>query len=274
MPNIWFVTGSSRGLGRHIVLAALAAGDTVAATARNIDDLDDIVGRYGSRVMPLSLDVSDPEAVQAAIAKCMSSFGRIDYVVNNAGYANVASVEDIVMEDFREQVETNFFGTVYVSKAVVPIMRRQGSGHIFQVASIGSRITSVGLAPYQASKFAVRAFSLVLAQEVQPLGIQVTTLEPGGMRTEWAGSSMRIPAISPHYLQTVAPFARMLQDYSGNEPTDPKKVAQLIVDLAGRDGAPVELLIGQDAHEYALVAADEVAASDRKWKDLTTSVAY
>ncbi|NKL23386.1 SDR family NAD(P)-dependent oxidoreductase [Rhizobium leguminosarum] len=274
MPNIWFITGSSRGLGRHVVLAALDAGDIVVATARRASDLDDIVARYGARVMPISLDVSDPEAVRAAIATCMSTFGRIDYVVNNAGYANLASVEDMTADDFREQVETNFFGTVHVSKAVVPIMRRQGSGHIFQIASIGSRIASVELAPYQASKFAVRAFSLVLAQEVQPLGIQVTTLEPGGMRTEWAGASMRIPAISAHYLETVAPFARMLPDYSGNEPTDPKKVAKLIVSLAGRRDAPVELLVGDDAYAIAQAAADTVAASDKKWKGLTKSVAY
>lgn len=274
MPNIWFITGSSRGLGRHVALAALDAGDTVVATARRVSDLDDIVALYGARVMPISLDVSDPKAVRAAIARCMSMFGRIDYVVNNAGYANLASVEDMTTDDFREQVETNFFGTVHVSKAVVPIMRRQGAGHIFQVASIGSRIASVGLAPYQASKFAVRAFSLVLAQEVRSLGIQVTILQPGGMRTEWAGASMRIPAISAHYLETVAPFARMLRDYSGNEPTDPKKVAKLIVSLAGRRDAPVELLVGDDAYAIAQAAADIVAASDKKWKGLTTSIAY
>lgn len=274
MHKVWFVTGSSRGLGREVVLAALDAGDTVVATARTVRDLDDIVTRYGARVMPLPLDVSDPAAVQAAVADCLSRFGRIDHVVNNAGYANIASVEDVTMEDFREQVETNLFGTVYVTKAVVPIMREQGSGHIFQIASIGSRIASVGLAPYQASKFAVRSLSLVLAQEVQPLGIQVTAIEPGGMRTNWAGSSMRIPAISAHYQQTVGSFAKMLRDYSGNEPSDPRKVAKLIVDLAGRPDAPVELLIGQDAFEYAQLAADVVAASDKKWKELTTSVGF
>ncbi|MER2194753.1 SDR family NAD(P)-dependent oxidoreductase [Methylobacterium brachiatum] len=274
MPKSWFVTGSSRGLGRAIVMAALEAGHTVMATARNPGDLDDLVTRYRGRIIPYALDVSDAAAVGQAVADAKDTFGRVDVVVNNAGYASLASVEDMSQDAFADQMATNFFGTVHVSKAVVPILRAQGAGHIFQIASVGSRIASVGLSAYQAAKFAVRGFSLVLAQELAPLGIKVTILQPGGVRTDWAGSSMTIPAISEPYRQTVGPFAEMLRAGSGKEPADPRKVARAIVDLSGRDDAPVELLIGEDAYAYAQRAADAVAASDRAWKDLTVSVAF
>jgi NAD(P)-dependent dehydrogenase (short-subunit alcohol dehydrogenase family) len=274
MPKSWFVTGSSRGLGRAIVMAALEAGHKVMATARNPGDLDDLVIQYRGRIIPYALDVSDAAAVGRAVADAKDTFGRVDVVVNNAGYASLASVEDMSQDAFADQMATNFFGTVHVSKAAVPILRAQGAGHIFQIASVGSRIASVGLSAYQAAKFAVRGFSLVLAQELAPLGIKVTILQPGGVRTDWAGSSMTIPAISEPYRQTVGPFAEMLRAGSGREPADPRKVARAIVDLSGRDDAPVELLIGDDAYAYAQRAADAVAASDRAWKDLTVSVAF
>lgn len=274
MPRFWFVTGSSRGLGRDIVIAALEAGDTVAATARNPRNLDDLVEQYGDRVLPLALDVIDAAAAEQALTAAKVKFGRLDVVVNNAGYANLAAVEDIALDDFRKQVETNFLGTVYISKAAVPILRKHGAGHIFQIASVGGRIASVGLAAYQAAKFAVRGFSLVLAQEVAPLGIKVTTVEPGGIRTDWAGSSMQIPEISEPYRQTVGQFAKMLRDGSGHEHADPRKIARAIVDLAGKDDAPTEILMGADVYEYALNAAEAVAESDRKWKGVTTSVAF
>ncbi|GLH29088.1 hypothetical protein WSS15_17380 [Acetobacter pasteurianus] len=212
MSKIWFVTGSSRGLGRDIVEAALAAGDSVVATARKPADLDAVVAQYGDRVFPLALDVTDARAAQAAALRAKEHFGRIDVVVNNAGYANIASVEDITIEDFTQQVQTNFFGVAYVSKAVLPILREQGHGHIFQIASIGARIATPGLSAYQAAKFAVRGFSLALAQEMAPLGVKVTTIEPGGIRTDWAGSSMKIPPISAPYEQTVGTFAKMIRD--------------------------------------------------------------
>lgn len=274
MPKFWFVTGSSRGLGRDIVIAALETGDTVAATARNPKDLHDLVEQYGDRVLPLTLDVTDAAAVEQAVAEAKSKFGRLDIVVNNAGYANLAAIEDITLVDFKKQIDTNFFGMVYVSKAAVPILREQGAGHIFQIASVGGRITSVGLAPYQAAKFAVRGFSLVLAQEVAPLGIKVTIVQPGGIRTDWAGSSMDIPEISEPYQQTVGQFGKMLRDGSGTEHADPNKIAKVIVDLAGRDDAPTEILMGVDAYEYAQKAAEAVAASDMKWKDVTASVEF
>jgi NAD(P)-dependent dehydrogenase (short-subunit alcohol dehydrogenase family) len=273
MTKIWFVTGSSRGLGRQIVEHALEAGDAVVATARKPSQLDDLVARYGGRVLPVALDVSDNAAVIAAVRQGLTRFGRYDVVVNNAGYGNVAAVEDSDIGDFRAQIDTNFFGVVHVSKAVLPILRRQRSGHIIQVSSLGGRIATVGLGAYQSAKWAVGGFSTCLAQEVAPFGIKVTVLEPGGIRTDWAGSSMRVPPISEPYQQTVGAFAAMLRDASGREASDPAKVAALVVRLANREDAPLRLLLGTDAVQYAGMAARELAASDGQWRDISVSVA-
>ena len=160
----------------------------------------------------MALDVTDPDAAAAAVAAGAGAFGRLDVVVNNAGYANLASVEDITLADFRAQVDANLFGVVNVTKAALPILREQGSGHIIQVSSIGGRLATAGLSAYQAAKWAVGGFSEVLAREVGPFGIKVTVLEPGGMQTDWAGSSMRVPPVSQPYQPTVGVMARMHGD--------------------------------------------------------------
>lgn len=272
LSKVWFVTGSSRGLGRAIVENALAAGDRVVATARDTTKLDDLSARYGDKALTLPLDVTDVDAVRKTVQEGLKAFGRYDIVVNNAGYADLASVEDISLDDFRRQVDTLFYGTVHVTKAVLPTMREQGSGHIFQISSLGSRLASPGLAAYQASKWAVSAFSVGLAQEVAPLGIQVTSVEPGGMRTDWAGSSMAVPPISEPYQQTVGQFGEMLRQASGQEPAIPAKVAQVITDLAGRTDAPRRLLIGKDAVQYAAAEAAALAESDAAWREVSESV--
>ena len=194
--------------------------------------------------------------------------------MNNAGYANTVSVEDIDLDDFKRQVDTNLFGVVHLSKAVVPIMREQGSGHIVQIASVGARITSPGLSAYQSAKFAVRGFSLVLAQEIAPLGVKVTVVQPGGIRTDWAGASMEVPSVSPPYERTVGAFAKMLRNLTGNEATGPVELAEAIVDLAYQQNPPVDLLMGADAVEYAARAAEAVADADRKWRDFSVAVSF
>jgi NAD(P)-dependent dehydrogenase (short-subunit alcohol dehydrogenase family) len=271
MSKVWFITGSSRGLGRSIVEAALAAGERVVATARKPRQLTDLVAKYGERLLPVTLDVTDDGQVLQAVQTAHAHFGRIDVVVNNAGYGDVAAIEDVSLADFKAQIDTNFYGVVHVTKAVLPLLRQQRSGHIFQVSSLGGRIGSVGLAAYQSAKWAVGGFSTALAQEVAPFGIRVTVLEPGGMKTDWAGASMDIPPISPPYQQTVGAFAQMLRSASGKEPSDPRKVAQIVLHLAGRDDAPLRLLLGTDAVEYAGKSAEVLAASDRQWRDLSAS---
>jgi NAD(P)-dependent dehydrogenase (short-subunit alcohol dehydrogenase family) len=211
MSKVWFVTGSSRGLGLAIVEAALKSGASVIATARRPEQLQHLVERYGARAFPVALDVAHNSDVLKAVRAGHEKFGRIDIVVNNAGYADTSSVEDVNIDDFRAQIDTNFYGTVHVSKAVIPILRQQGSGQIFQISSVGGRLASPGLAAYQSAKYAVGGFSGVLGQEVAPFGVKVTVLEPGGMATDWAGSSMKIPPISESYQQTVGAFAEFLR---------------------------------------------------------------
>jgi NAD(P)-dependent dehydrogenase (short-subunit alcohol dehydrogenase family) len=272
MSKVWFVTGSSRGLGHAIVEHALERGDRVVATAREPEQLVDLVAQYGDRVKPVALDVTDAAQAQQAVRDAVEAFGRLDIVVNNAGYGDIAAVEDVSLEDFRRQIDTNFYGVVYVTKAVLPILREQGWGHIFQVSSLSARIGGVGLAAYQSAKWAVSGFSTGVAQEVAPFGVTVTVLEPSGMATDWAGSSMTIPPVSEPYQQTVGAFAEMVRDVSGNEPIDVAKVAQIVADLAGRDDAPLRLLLGADAVQYASDAAKQLAESDAKWREVSESI--
>lgn len=274
MSKVWFVTGSSRGLGRAIVTAALDAGDRVAATARDPRQLQDLVERYGNRVLPIALDVADDAAVRSAVKEAVDAFGRLDVVVNNAGYGDLVAVEDIALDDFKAQIDTNFYGVVHVTKAVLPMLREQGAGHLFQVSSIGGRVGSVGLAAYQSAKWAVGGFSTVLAQEVAPLGVKVTVLEPGGMRTDWSGSSMAIPPVSDPYLPTVGASAERRRAAAGTEPIDPSKVADVVRDLAGRDDAPLRLVIGFDAYALAAATAAAQAESDERWRAVSESVDF
>ncbi|HEY5357989.1 MAG TPA: SDR family NAD(P)-dependent oxidoreductase [Streptosporangiaceae bacterium] len=271
MSKVFFLTGSSRGLGREIAEAALAAGHRLVATARQPDALGDLVQRYGDQVLPVALDVTDFSAAQAAVAAGVAAFGRLDVVVNNAGYANLASIEDITVEDFREQVDTNLLGVVNVTKAVLPLLRRQGDGHIIQVSSIGGRLATAGLSAYQSAKWAVGGFSEVLAREVEPLGISVTVLEPGGMQTDWAGSSMRVPPVSEPYQATVGVMARLHQSGGGPVLGDPAKVAGVVLKVADMDKPPLRLILGSEAYTYATAAARVRAESDAALRDLTIS---
>ena len=221
-----------------------------------------------------TLDVTDPNAVQDAIDAGVQRFGRLDVVVNNAGYGDVASVEDVTHDDFRAQIDANFYGTYYVSKAAVPILRQQGSGHIFQISSVGGRVGNAGLAAYQSAKFAVEGFSEVLAQEVAPFGVKVTLIEPGAMRTDWAGSSMTIPDISEPYQPTIGALANMMRTFNGQQTGDPAKVAAAIVDVTRQPEPPLRLLMGADAYAIATKADLDRGRSDAQWRELTESIAY
>jgi NAD(P)-dependent dehydrogenase (short-subunit alcohol dehydrogenase family) len=272
MSKVFLVTGSARGLGRDLSEAILAAGHQLVAAARKPEQLDDLVVQYGERILPVTLDVTDIDAAEAAVKAAVGKFGRLDVVVNNAGYANLAAVEDITARDFREQVDVNLFGVVNVTKAALPVLREQGSGHIIQVSSVGGRIATAGLSAYQAAKWAVGGFSEVLAQEVGPLGIKVTVLEPGGMQTDWAGASMAIPPISEPYEQTVGQFAKLFRGTTGSEAGDPAKVAQVVLTVADLDEPPLRLMLGSDAVKYAGMAQQARAEDDAKWQDLSVSI--
>lgn len=272
MDRVFFVTGSSRGLGRQIVEAALAAGHRVAATARNPRSLDDLVARYGEQVTAIALDVTDPVAAQAAIDAAVEAFGRIDVVVNNAGQGDRVALEDTSIDTFRRQVETNFLGTVYVTKAALPVLRRQGVGRIIQISSLGGRIGSPGMTAYQSAKWAVGGFSEALAAEVAPLGIKVTVLEPGGMRTDWAGASMDTPPVSAPYQQTVGVSAAAMAGFEKTANSDPAKVAQLVLRVADLDNPPLRLLAGSDAYTYGREVWAKRIENDAAWESLSRSV--
>jgi NAD(P)-dependent dehydrogenase (short-subunit alcohol dehydrogenase family) len=268
MSKVFLVTGSSRGLGRSIAEAVLAAGHRLVATARKPEQLADLVEQYGDQVRAVALDVTDIAAAEAAVKTAVGAFGRLDVVVNNAGYANLASVEDITAQDFREQLDTNLLGVVNVTKAALPVLRGQGSGYFIQVSSVGGRSVAPGLSAYQAAKWAVGGFSEVLAREVNPLGLKVTVLEPGGMSTDWAGSSMIVRPISAPYEQTVGVLRKHLD---GLVASDPAKVAEVVLQLVELDEVPVRLLLGGDAAVVAEAYEKARAESDAKWSYLTKS---
>ncbi|MEV6375159.1 oxidoreductase [Micromonospora musae] len=274
MEKVWLITGSSRGLGRELAETVLAAGGRLLATARRPEQLDDLVEKYGERIRTVALDVTDSTAARAAVATAVDAFGRLDVLVNNAGYADVASIEDMPEEEFRAQIEANFFGVVNVSRAALPVMREQGAGHIIQISSVGGRVGVPGLGAYQAAKWAVGGFSEVLGKEVAGFGIRVTVAEPGGMRTNWAGSSMTMLPISDAYKPVIEPQVERHRTADGRQPGDPARVAQVLMDVVESQDPPRRLLLGADAFAVAQSVATDLAASDAKWRTVSESIAF
>ncbi|MFE9249598.1 oxidoreductase [Streptomyces sp. NPDC007088] len=272
MSRTWLITGTSRGLGRALAETVLAAGHHVVATARRTDTLSDLVARYGDRVRVVPLDVTDPGAAREAVGAAVAAFGRLDVLVNNAGYADLAAIEDMPEETFRAQIDANFYGVVNVTRAALPVLREQGSGHILQISSVGGRVGGPGLGAYQAAKWAVGGFSEVLAKEVAPLGIKVTVAEPGAMRTDWAGSSMSTPPVSEPYRQVIEPVVERMRQADGKQPGDPAVIAQILLEVTEAENPPVRLLLGQDAVSVARSAAESLAATDAQWREVSESV--
>ncbi len=272
MAQVWFITGSSRGFGRALVVAALEAGDRVVATARQPAQLAEIAERYGDSVLPLALDVTDADAVRAAVAAGTGRFGRLDVVVNNAGYANVAPIETGDEADFRAQFDTNFWGVYNVSKAVIPQLRAQGGGTIVQFSSVGGRVGgSPGIASYQAAKFAVDGFSRVLAAETVPFGIRVIVVEPSGFATDWAGSSMSVHEIPADYDGTIGQMDRRMRRSPAGPPGDPARAAEIIVRTVKRDNPPSHLLLGVGAADMALDYSRRQLAEATAWQNVSRS---
>jgi NAD(P)-dependent dehydrogenase (short-subunit alcohol dehydrogenase family) len=274
MSQVWLVTGSSRGVGRALAEAVLVKGHKLVATARDPRALSGLVERYGDRVRATTLDVTDEKAAAAAVQLAVEAFGRLDVLVNNAGYGDLASIEDTSFEQFRAQIETNLFGVINVTKAAIPLMRRQGSGHIIQFSSVGGRIGPIGRGAYAAAKWGVEGFSEVLAKEIGPLGVKVTIIEPGGFRTDFAGSSSSIDEGNPVYDATVGAVARFQREYNGAQPGDPTKAASVVLEVANLGEPPLRLLLGSDAVRAAEAAAIERSKADAKWRDLSVSTDF
>ncbi|QVN20658.1 SDR family NAD(P)-dependent oxidoreductase [Burkholderia pyrrocinia] len=275
MSKVWLVTGAARGLGRAISEAVLAAGDRLVAGARDPARLANLAEQYGDRLLPVALDVTDEPAAERAVAAARDRFGRIDVLVNNAGYGHTAPFEQMGADDFRDQIETNLFGVVNLTRAVLPTMRAQRSGHIFQVSSVGGRTSMAGLSAYQAAKWAVGGFSDVLSKEVAPFGVRVCTLEPGGMRTDWAAQAKRgIDDLLPDYQPSVGRMLELLGTYGGQEMGDPVRIAKLIVELSRRDDVPMRLLLGGDALVVCEQAETQRAEEAARWRDTTLATQF
>lgn len=272
----WLITGASAGLGRELVVAALNRGDRVVAASRRPEHLDDLTREHGDRLLAMTLDVNDPDDARSVVAAATQRFGTLDVVVNNAGYATSAGIEDIPDAEFRAQLETNLFGVVNVTKAALPVMRRQRSGHIIQISSIGGRVGGTpGLSAYQTAKFAVEGFSEVLANEVAPLGIKVIIVEPGGLRTNWAAGAASAPVpVSEDYEQTVGQWTRRFASYTGNEPGDPVRAAKVLAEIVDAEEPPLRLLLGSDALGLALQSGAERNTEAEKWAAVSRSIDF
>jgi NAD(P)-dependent dehydrogenase (short-subunit alcohol dehydrogenase family) len=237
----WFITGTSRGFGREWAAAALARGDRVAGTARDPSTLDDLQQRYGDALLATALDVTDREAVFASVKQAHERFGRLDIVVNNAGYGQFGMVEELSEQDARDQIETNLFGALWVTQAALPYLREQGSGHFLQVSSIGgiSAFPNVGM--YHASKWGLEGFSQSLAQEVKGFGIKVTLIEPGGFSTDWGGSSSRTADELGAYADMHEAARRRR---ANNTQGDPSASAEAVLRIVDAEEPPLRCFLG------------------------------
>lgn len=274
MSKVWLITGSSRGLGRAFTEAILEAGDCVVAAARNPEQLADLKQKYGEKIRTVVLDVTNEAQAKSAFEVAISSFGSLDVLVNNAGFGNVSPVEDTSLADFRAQIETNLFGVIIMTKAVLPYFRERRAGHIVQVTSISGRIGPAGRAPYAAAKFGVEGFSESLSREMAPLGVKVTIIEPGGFRTDFAGASTELHEGRPEYASTVGASVSFQKSYNGNQPGDPRKAAAALLHVVSLPEPPLRLLLGRDSYAAAEKSGLEKLESDRTWKALSTSTDF
>jgi NAD(P)-dependent dehydrogenase (short-subunit alcohol dehydrogenase family) len=274
MSKVWFITGSSRGLGRALTETVLEAGHQVVATARQPEQLADLDKTFAKQLRTVRLDVKSPAEAEKAIAAAREAFGRIDVVVNNAGYGFMGAFEEMSPDEFKGQIDTNFWGVVHVTRAALPVLRKQGSGHIIQITSLGGRSAFPSLSGYHAAKFAVEGFSESLAQEIGPLGLKLTLVEPGGFRTDWAGASMAYAKPMAAYAPVMDTIRGFMEGHSGQQAGDPRKAAQVILQLVEMKEPPLRLPLGNDAmallrHGYK-INAEEL----ERWADLTKSTDF
>jgi NAD(P)-dependent dehydrogenase (short-subunit alcohol dehydrogenase family) len=270
MTKTFLIAGAAGGLGGRVVEAALAAGHNVVATDLDADALT-VPDGHRDRLRVRALDVTDPAAARDTVTYAVAEFDTVDVLVNSAGTRGVGSIEDMPEDEFRRNVEVNFFGVVNTVRAVLPVMRERRSGSIVNVSTIGGRRDQPGLGAYQSSKWALGGFTEILAREVAPLGIRVTLAEPGGIRTPWAAAPMPMPAMHEEYEETVGAFART---YSANPDVmrgDPAKMAAVILRLTEEPAPPVRLLLGSDAAWRAPQITEARAAEDAAWREVSVS---
>jgi NAD(P)-dependent dehydrogenase (short-subunit alcohol dehydrogenase family) len=275
--KVWFVTGASKGLGLSLVKQLLNTGYNVAATSRNLDDLRRAVGPTADGFLPLAVDLKTESSVAEAVEKTVGYFGKIDVVVNNAGYGLLGSIEELTDEESRENFDINVFGSLNVIRNVMPHLREQKSGHIINISSIGGFTGAFpGFGIYCATKFAVEGFSESLAAEAKPLGIKVTVVEPGYFRTDFLTSgSLGVPKNQIDAYREVRDSQQAHQNQiNGNQPGDPEKAVAALIRIASESNPPLHLFLGQDAYDMAYQKINDVQNELENWKEVTVSTGF
>jgi NAD(P)-dependent dehydrogenase (short-subunit alcohol dehydrogenase family) len=275
MHRIWFITGASSGFGHALAEAALKRGDSAVIAARRTAALDSLADAHGRSALAIGLDVTDAEARSRAVDAALDRFGRIDVLANIAGRGSLGAAEEFSPEQLREQMEINFFGAVEMTRAVLPAMRTQKSGHILQLTSIGGLVSIGGFGPYCASKFALEGWSEALRDEVKPLGVRVTIVEPGAFRTEFAGpANMRPAGRMDAYRPVIDPIEAYLYGGHGAQPGDPAKAAEAMIAAVESDDPPLRLLLGVDAIGLWQQKQAVFAAELARWRALGEATAF
>ncbi|MDB5109375.1 MAG: family NAD(P)-dependent oxidoreductase [Mucilaginibacter sp.] len=275
MNKVWLITGCSTGFGRELAIEVLKSGYKAVVTARNPDTIKDIVSNYPDTAIAVKLDVTDEEQITFAVKQTLEKFGQIDVLVNNAGIGYFGAIEESEEAEIRRMFEINFFGLANMTKAVLPVMRKQRSGHIVNVASIGGLVGFPAVGFYNATKFAVDGFSESLSKETAPLGIKVTVVAPSGFRTDWAGrSANQSPIVIEDYAGTAGANKNNIRGYSGKQPGDPERAAKAIVKTVEAAHPPLRLLLGVAALKGARNKLEELKKDFDAWEETTTGADF
>lgn len=272
--KVWLITGSSSGFGRSLTEAALKHGDRVVATARKPEQLDDLVQQYPDTIHPVRLDVTNLQDAQAAVESALNQYDHIDVLVNNAGYAALGAIEEVSDEEIRRQFETNFFGVLNVTRAVLPTLREQRNGHILNISSFLGVASLGGIGIYSATKFAIEGISEALAQEVKPLGIKVTLIEPGGFRTNGAASMVNPKHPIADCAETSGMMIDSMRTSNGKQPCDPAKAAMAMIQVVESENPPLRLALGEDSVNGITQKLDAMKAELESWKSVSLSTAF
>jgi NAD(P)-dependent dehydrogenase (short-subunit alcohol dehydrogenase family) len=267
-PKVWFITGASSGFGRAFAEHALSQGHSVAVAARSTGKLEELVSQAPDRVLVVTLDVNNRQQVEQAAAQTLSRFGRVDVLVNNAGYGIVGAVEETPESELRAQMETNFFGAMAVTRAFLPAMRAQRSGAIVNVSSLGGQLSMAGYGAYSASKFALEGASEALAQELKPFGIKVLIVEPGAFRTEFAGAALKHMPMMDAYSETVGPIRNFTHGMHETQKGDPQKAARAVERALDDPNTPLRIPLGQDAVTMIRAHANTMLADLAQWEQV------
>jgi NAD(P)-dependent dehydrogenase (short-subunit alcohol dehydrogenase family) len=270
----WFITGASSGFGRAFAEHALAQGYDVVAAARDVSKLQTLVAEAPDKVLPVTLDVDSADDAEKAVAAALARFGRIDVLINNAGYGVVGALEETPEDELRALMDTNFFGAIRMIQAVLPVLRRQRSGAIVNISSLGGQLSLAGFSAYSASKFALEGASEALAQEVAPFGIKVMIAEPGQFRTNFAGAGLRHMPIIDAYGEVVGGTRHFVRNMDGTQPGDPRKAAQAIEQALGAKTTPLRLQLGADAIDAVRAHAEAMLADMKAWEPVSRATAF